>query len=78
MMLSLDKSAHALAGAAIAASVLPFGLIAAVVAVGVAAVGKEVWDLRGNGTPEHADALATVVGGALMINWLHIVAPVLA
>ena len=66
----LDKIAHTLAGAAIAAALLPFGIIPALLAVVVAAVGKEVWDAQGHGTPDHIDALVTVIGGVLMLGWL--------
>ena len=43
-MLQLDKIIHTLAGAAIAAALLPWGVIPALLAVIVAAVGKELWD----------------------------------
>ena len=39
-MLQLDKITHTLAGAAIAAALLPWGVIPALLAVLVAAVGK--------------------------------------
>lgn len=72
-----DKITHTLAGAAIAAALLPFGVIPALLAVVVAAVGKEVWDAQGRGTPDHIDALATVIGGMLMLGWLSYIAPIL-
>ena len=68
----LDKIAHTLAGAAIAAALLPWGVIPALLAVIVAAVGKELWDAQGHGTPDHIDALVTCIGGALMLGWLHL------
>ncbi len=71
-MPSIDKITHTLAGAAIAAALLPLGVIPALLAVVVAAVGKEVWDAQGHGTPDQVDALATVIGGALMLGWLHL------
>lgn len=71
-MLRLDKIAHALAGAAIAAALLPWGVIPALVAVVVAAVGKELWDAQGHGTSDRIDALATVAGGCAMLGWLHL------
>lgn len=71
-MPSIDKITHALAGAAIAAALLPFGVIPAMLAVIVAAVGKESWDAQGHGTPDRIDALATVAGGAIMLGWLHL------
>lgn len=68
----IDKQAHILAGAAIAAALLPWGVIPALLAVVVAAVGKELWDAQGHGTPDHIDALVTVIGGVLMLGWLHL------
>lgn len=72
-MMQLDKITHALAGAAIAAALLPWGVIPALLAVIVAAVGKELWDAQGHGTPDVYDALATVIGGVLMASWLTLV-----
>lgn len=71
-MPSIDKQAHTLAGAAIAAALLPWGVIPALLAVVMAAVGKEVWDAQGHGTPDRIDALVTVIGGVLMLGWLHL------
>ena len=68
----IDKVAHTLAGAAIAAALLPWGVIPALLAVVVAAVGKELWDAQGHGTPDRIDALVTVIGGVLMLGWLHL------
>ena len=68
----LDKITHTRAGAAIAAALLPWGVIPAMLAVVVAAVGKEVWDAQGHGTPDHIDALATVAGGVFMTGWLEL------
>lgn len=73
--MQIDKQAHTLAGAAIAASLLPFGVIPALLAVILAAVGKELWDAQGHGTPDHIDAMATVAGGAAMLCWLLYAAP---
>lgn len=72
-MLPLDKITHTLAGAAIAAAMLPWGVIPALLAVVVAAVGKELWDAQGHGTPDRIDALVTVIGGVLMASWLTLV-----
>lgn len=69
----IDKITHTLAGAAIAAALLPLGVIPALLAVIVAAVGKELWDTQGHGTPDRIDALATVAGGVLMASWLTLV-----
>ena len=70
--MQLDKITHTLAGSAIAAALLPWGVIPALLAVVVAAVGKEVWDVQGHGTPDRIDALVTVIGGVLMLGWLHL------
>ena len=72
-MMQLDKITHTLAGAAIAAALIPCGVIPALLAVVVAAVGKELWDAQGHGTPDHIDALVTVLGGCAMIGWLTLV-----
>jgi hypothetical protein len=71
-MIPRDKLAHFLAGIAVAAVAYPFGLIAAMLATVIAAVGKELWDAQGNGTPEMADFLATVVGGGMLVGWYHL------
>lgn len=73
MNLPIDKITHTIAGAAIAAALLPWGFIPALVAVFVAAVGKEIWDAQGHGTPDRIDALATVIGGVIMASWLTLV-----
>lgn len=72
MIIPIDKITHTLAGAVIAAALLPLGVIPALVAVIVAAVGKELWDAQGHGTPDRIDALVTVIGGVLMLSWLHL------
>ena len=69
-MIPIDKITHTLAGAAIAAALMPWGIIPAVMAVVVAGAGKEVWDAQGHGTPDSVDALVTVAGGVLMLGWL--------
>ena len=71
----IDKIAHTLAGAAIAAALLPWGVIPALAAVFVAAVGKELRDAQGHGTPDRIDAPVTVAGGAAMLGWLLYAAP---
>ena len=68
-----DKTPHPLGGAAIAAALMPWGVIPALLAVLVAAVGKELWDAQGHGTPDHIDALVTVIGGVIMVSWLTLV-----
>lgn len=74
-MIKLDKITHILAGATIAAALLPFGVVPALLAVVVAAVGKELWDAQDHGTPDHIDALVTCIGGAAMLVWLLYAAP---
>jgi hypothetical protein len=76
-MPSIDKITHTLAGAAIAAALLPWGVGPALMAVAAAAVGKELWDAQGHGTPDHIDALVTILGGAAMLGWLSYIAPIL-
>lgn len=71
--MQLDKITHALAGAAIAAALLPLGVTPALLAIVIAAVGKELWDAQGHGTPDVYDAMATVIGGVLMASWLTLV-----
>lgn len=41
----------------------------------MAAVGKELWDAQGHGTPDRIDALVTVAGGAAMLVWLRVAVP---
>lgn len=76
--MQLDKITHTIAGAAIAAALLPWGVIPALLAVIVAAVGKELWDAHGHGTPDLIDALVTILGGAAMLGWLMCAAPFFA
>ena len=76
-MMPADKLLHLLAGIAIAAVVYPFGVIPALLAVILAAVGKELWYAQGHGTPDHIDALATVAGGCAMLGWLLLMAPLI-
>ena len=71
-MITLDKITHFLAGSTIAAALLPFGIIISLFAVVVAAAGKELWDMHGHGTPDSKDAIATIIGGAVMSAWLFL------
>lgn len=58
-----DKFLHVAAGAVIAGSAAWLGYpITGVILAAVAAVAKEAWDRRGNGTPELADFNATLIG----------------
>lgn len=61
------------AGAGSAAALMPWGVIPAMLAVVVVAVGKELWDAQGHGTPDHIDAIVTVAGGVIMASWLTLV-----
>lgn len=65
---TLDKLAHILAGAAIAATVAlyttpVFGSIAAV----AAGAAKELYDRAGHGTPDMKDFLATALGATVVL-----------
>lgn len=71
-MIAPDKLAHFHAGIAVAALAFPFGTMAMLGAVLVAAVGKEVWDAQGNGTPDAWDAIATMLGGATLFGWFQL------
>jgi hypothetical protein len=72
----IDKITHFLAGSTIAAALLPWGVIPALLAVIVAAVGKELWDAQGHGTPDIMDAVATIIGGAAMAGWYYMIGDV--
>ena len=67
--IQIDKQAHFFAGAAIASTITLYcgnavwGLGACV----VAAIGKELYDATGRGTPDVWDAVATVLGGAVVL-----------
>ncbi len=61
-----DKANHFVYGAVLFVPVmLAFGPIWAMAAVTAAAIAKELRDMRGFGTPEFADASATIAGGAV-------------
>lgn len=58
-----DKFLHVAAGAVIAGSAAWIGYpLTGVILAAAAGVAKEAWDMRGNGTPELADFIATLVG----------------
>jgi len=58
-----DKFLHVAAGAVIAGSSAWMGYpLTGVILAAVAAFAKEAWDRRGNGTPELADFIATLIG----------------
>jgi len=71
--MTTDKLLHLLVGIAIAAVLYPLGIYVALGAVVVAAVGKELWDARGHGTPEVLDAVATCVGGFGLLFWYGLI-----
>lgn len=71
MRIAEDKIGHFIGGLAIVGLFNPFGWAEALAAVVLIGIGKEVvWDKwLGRGTPEVADALATILGGALLLGW---------
>lgn len=73
-MIPIDKQAHFLSGGFIAAIAWPFGVVASIAAVLVAAVGKEVYDKLHpeSHTADIWDAVATIAGGAVMQIWFLI------
>jgi hypothetical protein len=67
----IDKQAHFLAGAAIASTVSLYGypLMGLLLCV-VAAVGKELYDATGRGTPDVWDAVVTILGGTVVLPYI--------
>ncbi len=66
MSLPLDKKAHMWAGLAVYLAVhLFFGPTWAIVAVVVAAIGKEIYDHFFGGTVDEYDIVATLTGGVV-------------
>lgn len=65
----IDKTAHFLAGATIAALPTAYGADPMIGFVAACALGvlKEVHDLTGRGTPDINDAIATVAGAATVL-----------
>ena len=72
MVCNMDKLAHFLAGIAVAALAYPFGVVPALLFTLAAAIGKEIWDAKGHGTPEILDAVATLLGGAVLVGWYQL------
>ena len=62
MRREIRSSPRMITDAAIAAALLPLGVVTALLAVLVAAVGKELWDAQGHGTPDRIDALVSESG----------------
>ena len=60
-----DKRLHMIGGALIMAAGLYLSgdTLLSMALVTTVALGKEVWDASGHGTPEVMDAIATVAGG---------------
>ena len=66
--LPLDKQLHLLGGAAVASTVALYaGPAMGLLACFVAAVGKELYDMTGRGTPDVWDAVVTILGGLVVI-----------
>lgn len=64
MNITIDQQAHAWAGLAIMLGVSLFGgWIAGLVVAVAAGLLKEAYDSMGFGTPDHKDAIATIIGG---------------
>lgn len=62
-MIALDKQAHFWAGAAIASTVTLYSTpLTGLGVAAIAALGKELFDLSGRGTPDIKDFLCTVAG----------------
>ena len=73
-MLAEDKQLHFFSGGMLAGMLMPFGLQTAVFGVIFAAIGKELYDLLSKrGTPEIMDAVATILGGAVVILWFELI-----
>ena len=71
-MIPLDKQLYIFSGGMLAALAWPFGAVLALLILVVAAIGKEVRDSMGYGTPDAWDAVATILGGSVVIGWLSL------
>lgn len=63
-----DKINHFVVGQAVALVLLLIGWEISLMAVVLIAISKEVWDNQGNGNVEFLDALATVLGGIVIVG----------
>ena len=63
-----DKINHFIVGQAVALVLLLVGWEISLMAVVLIAVSKEAWDSKGNGSVELLDALATILGGILIVG----------
>ena len=71
MKLPIDKKAHILAGAATAASVTLYTApLWGFIACCLVAVGKELYDATGRGTPDKWDAVATIIGSVVILPYV--------
>ena len=67
-MIPLDKQLHFYSGGMLAGLLMPLSVQLAVFGVIFAAIGKELYDLLSKrGTPEIMDAVATILGGAVVV-----------
>ena len=67
----IDKQAHFLAGAAIASTAALYANpILGLVLCALAAVGKELYDATGRGTPDVWDAVITILGGIVVLPYI--------
>ena len=65
-----DKQLHFFSGGMLAGLLMPLSVQLAVFGVIFAALGKELYDLLSKrGTPEIMDAVATILGGSVIVIW---------
>ena len=68
MVVPLDKQLHFLLGVAVTSSVTLYSTpTLGLLACAVVAIGKELYDMTGRGTPELWDIVATLLGGSVVI-----------
>lgn len=63
-----DKINHFVAGQAVALVLLLIGWEISLMVVVLVAISKEAWDSQVNGTVELLDALATILGGIVIVG----------
>jgi len=69
-VIPLDKQLHFYSGGMLAGLLMPLSVQLAVFGVIFAAIGKELYDLLSKrGTPEIMDAVATILGGSVIVIW---------
>lgn len=72
-MIPIDKLLHFLVGWLIVSScIILLGSTTSIMVTGfilcaIAALGKEIWDSYGHGTPDKMDFVVTVLGGTMVI-----------